>query len=304
MLSTLSTTAFTTLGAVAAPDGRFSLENLLEVFFILAIGVPAFYFLSRVFGRFIEKRFGAHFGQIGRKCIFYGGMLLLGSTILMQLGFKLGAVLGAAGILTVAIGFAAQTSLSNLISGIFILGEKAFEVGDLVRINGTLGLIDSIDLMSVKLRTLDNLYVRVPHEEIIKSQFTNITKFPIRRMDIVVGVAYRETLEDVIRILKEVADKNPYSLDEPAPIVVVKDFMSSSIDLMLGMWFEKSNFLHLKNSVMHEIHERFKAEGIEIPFPHVTVYAGSEMESFPLTMKGESSSPPTPGTEPPSVRNR
>ncbi|MBC2604249.1 mechanosensitive ion channel family protein [Puniceicoccus vermicola] len=266
---------------------RFSFENSLRVFLILAIGIPVLYFLARLLGRVIEKRFGPHFGQIGRKCIFYGGILLLGSTILMQLGFKLGAVLGAAGILTVAIGFAAQTSLSNLISGIFILGEKAFEVGDLVRINGTLGSIDSIDLMSVKLRTPDNLYVRVPHEEIIKSQFTNITKFPIRRMDIVVGVAYRETLEDVIRVLKEIADHNPYSLDEPAPIVLVKDFMSSSIDLMLGMWFEKSNFLNLKNSVMHDIHERFKAEDIEIPFPHITVYSGSEMEAFPLEMRGK-----------------
>jgi small-conductance mechanosensitive channel len=269
--------------AVAASG--FTLENGLRVLVILAIGFPLIFFLSRLFGGFMRKRFGPHFAQLGRKFVFYLGFVLLVSTVLLQFGVKIGAVLGAAGILTVAIGFAAQTSLSNLISGVFILGEKAFEVGDLVRVGGTLGVIDSIDLMSVKLRTLDNLYVRVPHEEIIKNQFTNVTKFPIRRMDVTVGVAYKENLERVIRVLKEVADKNPFCLDEPAPIVVVKDFMTSSIDLMLGMWFEKTNYLNLRNSVLHEVHERFKAEGIEIPFPHLTVYAGSEMEAFPLSMK-------------------
>ncbi len=271
--------------ALPLAQAGFNLENGLRVLLILAIGLPLVFFLSRLFGGFLRKRFSAHFGQLGRKFVFYLGTILLVSTVLMQFGVKLGAVLGAAGILTVAIGFAAQTSLSNLISGVFILGEKAFEVGDLVRVGATLGVIDSIDLMSVKLRTLDNLYVRVPHEEIIKTQFTNITKFPIRRMDVTVGVAYKENLERVIRVLKDVADKNPFCLDEPAPIVVVKDFMSSSIDLMLGMWFEKTNYLNLRNTVLHEIHERFKAEGIEIPFPHLTVYAGSEMESFPLRMK-------------------
>jgi hypothetical protein len=87
---------------------------------------------------------------------------------LHQAGLKLGVLPGAAGILTVAIGFASQTSASNLISGLFVIAERPFVVGDIIRVAETTGEVLSVDLLSVKIRTFDNLYVRIPNEGIIR----------------------------------------------------------------------------------------------------------------------------------------
>lgn len=260
----------------------FGWSELLRAVLLLVVGLPLVFTVSKALGQFGRRRYTSHHSVIFEKLSFYLGVALILATVAMQLNFDITALVGAAGILTLAIGFASQTTLSNLISGLFVLGEKTFRVDDLVRINGTLGVVYSIDLLSVKLRTLDNLYIRVPNEEIIKSQFTNITKFPIRRQDIIIGVAYKEDLCRVMEILREEARKNPYVLDEPEPLVLVKDFSASSIDFQLGLWFEKTNYLNVRNNILPAIKKRFDEEGIEIPFPHMTLYTGSQSEPFPI----------------------
>lgn len=260
----------------------FTWSEFFRALVILVVGIPVVVTLSKTLAKIGRKKFTEHHSVIFQKLSFYIGMAIVLAMVLMQLKFDITALVGAAGILTLAVGFASQTTLSNLISGLFVLGEKTFRVGDLVRVNGTLGVVHSIDLLSVKLRTLDNLYIRVPNEEIIKSQFTNITKFPIRRMDIIIGVAYKEDICRVMEVLQEEANKNPYVLDEPEPLLLVKDFNTSSIDIQLGLWFESSNFRNVRNNIMPAIKERFDKEGIEIPFPHVTLYTGAECEPFPM----------------------
>lgn len=258
------------------------LNSILYALAILVIGLGIVLLLSRLSMRLLKRNFSPHHLLLAQKSILYAGIVLVVCTVLIHLQVNLTAVLGAAGIITVAIGFAAQTSLSNLISGLFLLGERPFEVGDMIIVNGTRGIVLSIDLLSVKLRTLDNLFVRLPNESLIKSEVTTVTRFPIRRMDINIGVAYKEDVGRVIQILKEIADANPNSLNEPVPLVIFKDFGASSLDFLLGVWFEKSKYLDLKNSIMQQIKKRFDDEGIEIAFPHLTVYAGSETEPFPI----------------------
>ena len=116
----------------------------------------------------------------------------------------------------------------------------------------------------------------------VKAQVTNITKFPIRRLDINVGVAYKEDVDRVIEVLKAVANENPYCLDEPEPLVIFQNYGDSSLDFMVGLWFEKTNYVMLKNSIMRDIKNRFDTEGIEIPFPHRTIYTGAVTDPFPL----------------------
>lgn len=255
---------------------------LIRSMLVLLIGIPLVYALSSAAGRAATKRVTAQAGMILRKTIFYGGLAVLLITVLHDLGFKLAAILGAAGILGVAIGFASQTSLSNIISGLFLVWERTFEVGDMIQAGDTLGIVLSIDLLSVKVRTTDNRYIRLPNESLIKSQVINVTRFPIRRMDINIGVAYKENIGRVMEVLLEVVDRNPYALHEPRPLILFKDFGSSALDLLVGIWFAKQDFLNLKNSIMREIKERFDQEGIEIAFPHLTLYSGSETEPFPV----------------------
>src|SRR5690606_6742782 len=112
----------------------------------------------------------------------------------------------------------------------------------------------------------------------------NITRFPIRRLDINIRVDYKEDIPKVIRVLKEVADANPLSLDEPEPIIIFSGYGDSSLDFMLGVWFAKADMLLLRNSIMQEIKHRFDQEGISIPFPHRTLYAGDVTKPFPVQM--------------------
>ncbi len=261
---------------------------LLRVAILLVITLPLLHLASVAIRRFAKRHVNEQSAMLIGKGIFYSGCVLLVVVIMQNLGFKLTAILGAAGILGVAIGFASQTSLSNIISGIFLIWERPFEAGDMIKVGDTQGVVLSIDLLSVKLRTTDNRYIRVPNESLIKSQVINITRFPIRRMDIDVGVAYKEDVGRVMQILTEIADKNPFALDEPRPLVLFKDFGDSALELMLGVWFSKTDFLNLKNSIMREIKERFDAEGIEIAFPHISVYTGTASEPFPVRVVEES----------------
>lgn len=259
-------------------------QSLIRTLLILGIGLPLIYIVSRSVGAYVNKRASEHIGLLTQKIIFFVGFAICLITVLYEFGFKLNALLGAAGVASVAIGFAAQTSLSNIISGLFLYWEKPFEAGDVIKVDGTTGIVITIDLMSVKLRTFDNLFIRIPNETMVKALVTNITKFPIRRMEINVGVAYKEEVDRVIEILKDVADQNPYCLDEPEPLVIFQNYGESSLDFMLGLWFEKSQFLLLRNSIMRDVKNRFDEEGIEIPFPHRTLYAGAVTEPFPVNI--------------------
>jgi small-conductance mechanosensitive channel len=113
--------------------------------------------------------------------------------------------------------------------------------------------------------------VRIPNEKILSSEVTNITRFPIRRMDIVLQVSYREDLDRVRGVLAGVARANRYCLDEPAPVILCTEFKESGVELLFGLWFSKADFMNLKNSIMADIRRCFAAEGIAIPYPTRTL---------------------------------
>lgn len=252
--------------------GSGNIDTALRVFTLAFVALPACYFLSRAIGKFSKTRFGDHSGTIIQKAIFFTGLVVVVATILLEFGFDLKAILGAAGIASVAIGFAAQSTLSNFISGLFLYGERPFILGDVIKVGDTTGVVLAIDLLSVKLRQFDNQYVRIPNETMFKTQVTTITKFPIRRFDIAVGVSYKEDVDHVIRALQAVADENPLSLTDPAPVIIFNGFGDSSLNFTLGAWCERSQFLALKNSLTRDVKIKFDAEGIEIPFPQRVVH--------------------------------
>jgi len=258
--------------------------------------------LGRLTGNGLARLFAGEDAQramIIRRASFYGIAGLFTASALVSLGFDLGVLLGAAGILTVALGFASQTSASNVISGLFLLGERPFAVGDVIRVSGTTGEVLSVDLLSVKLRTFDNLFVRIPNETMIKSEVTNLRRFPIRRVDLQIGVAYKEDLRKVREVLLEVADRNPLCLQEPAPLILFQGYGDSSINHQFSVWAKTENFLELRNSIPVEIKEAFDEHGIEIPFPHRTLYTGSETDPFPVrSTNGPTDSPSIPSESP------
>ncbi len=257
-------------------------QNLLRAIILLLIGVPLLSLLRRWVRQFFAKHYNEHYGQLAGKITFYTGLSLVMVMVLHNFGFQLAPLLGAAGIVGVALGFASQTSVSNVISGLFLIAEQPFKVGDIITVGDTTGVVLSIDTMSVKLRKFNNQFVRIPNETMIKSEVTNITRFPIRRVDVNVSVAYKEDLNKVRKVLFDVARKNPTALANPEPLMIFDKFGNSSIDILFVAWAIREEWLKLKNSLNMEIKQRFEEEGIEIPFPHLSLYAGSASKSLPL----------------------
>lgn len=204
------------------------------------------------------------------------------ATALGVLGIELGVLLGAAGIATVALGFAAQTSVSNLISGTFLMVEQPFVVGDVIEVDGITGEVLSIEGISVRLRTFDNILVRIPNETMLKSNVRNLTHFPIRRVDLKLSVAYREDLPRVRDLLLGIADRNTFALRDPAPLVIYTGFGDSGIEMQFSVWGARERFLDLRNSLYEDVKRTLDAEGIEIPFPHRTLYAGKATAPLPV----------------------
>ena len=254
--------------------------------FLVILGLVLGSFAGRSAARFMEQRTTRHHTVMVRRLVFYLIVLLFVVAALREAGFSLDVVLGAAGILTVAIGFASQTSASNMISGLFLLVEKPFEIGDVIEADATIGEVVGIDMLSVKLRTPDNLYVRIPNETLIKTRVVNRSRFPIRRLDLTVGIAYAEDVERVEALLLALAEKNPVCLEEPKPFVLVTAFGPSSVDLQFSFWVPKDKVLDGRSSIMVAIKQTLDREGIEIPFPHTSIYAGSHSEPFRVQLLG------------------
>ena len=262
-----------------------TLEKIIRIAVILAVGVAIIYFIAFLVKRLLPQKWSRQRKMIINRAVQYTGFITLFLIVISELEINLAPIFGAAGVIGLVIGVASQTSIGNIVSGFFLVSEKSFEIGDVVQLGDKTGTVFSIDLLSIKIRTFDNLLIRVPNQTVISSELTNLTRFPVRRIDTLVSVAYKEDLNKVKSILENVTKQNPLCLDEPEPVIIFQNYGTSGIDITLGVWVERTNFLKVKNAVFMEIKEAFNKEGIEIPFPHISLYTGEETKPFPVEVK-------------------
>lgn len=260
-------------------------EQVLSIIRAILIVIGGFIIaklISSLLVRATRSSLDRHRLLILRRGSYYAILALFLIAGLIELGFDLGILLGTAGIVTVALAFASQTSMSNLISGIFLIAENPFQVGDLIQLGSTVGEVLEIDLLSVKLRKFDNTFVRLPNELLIKSEFWTLTKFPIRRLDVQISVAFKEDINQVRDILLVVADGNPLSLEEPRPQFIFQGFGESALDIQFSVWVLRENYLTLKTEIQAEIKEAFDEAEINIPFPQRTLTLGKLSDPLPV----------------------
>ena len=212
-----------------------------------------------------KKNYGVH------KAIVYGLNTIVVLLFLKVINVDLKYILGAAGFLTVAIGFAARSSVSNLIGGFFLIFEKPFFVGDLIEINEVKGEVLSLDLLCVRIRTLDNLMVRVPNEVVVSVAIRNHTFFPIRRLDMKLVFSHKESLTNIHNLLLKVAGGNELALDEPEPYFYVKEFHDNHIEVMFQVWVPTENYFEFVSTFPKVVHRAIKNSGIDQPYTSVEV---------------------------------
>lgn len=239
------------------------ISQIIRVALILAIGIPFIKIAGKLIIRMFKARLNKQSEMLVQKIIYYSGIAIIFISVLNELGFKLSALLGAAGVIGVALGFASQTSISNIISGIFLISEKPFSVGDTIKIGATSGVILSIDLLSVKLRTADNRFVRIPNEAIIKSEITNLSRYPIRRLDTTIRLSISNNPKHVMEMMKEVAFTIADVLHEPSPSVSFLSIVDAKEEFILSVWVTQEDMSGVQNNLLIRLTEIFKSTGIE-----------------------------------------
>jgi len=248
--------------------------RILGALFMAFVIIMIFNVIQLVTGRLLKNRISSQRTFIVKKTIKYTGFVMAALSLFGSIGIDTSALLGAAGIIGIAVGFAAQTTVSSFISGFFLLSEKPFKVGDVIRVDNIVGEVLSVDVLSVKVRTFDNLYVRLPNETLFKSNLFNLTRFPIRRLDIMLNVTYQEDLEKLRDILTNIAEGNPHVLDNPAPLFRVDTLDRAGPVINFNVWFEKSQLLEVRTSMYMTIQKRFAEERIEIPYQKLDIKVG------------------------------
>lgn len=268
----------------------------LQVALLVVAGLLSTWGVAAVASRFFRARTGAAQAQVVRRIVIYGGVVLVGVSVLRQLGVDLSVLLGAAGVLTVAVGFASQTSASNIISGLFLLGERPFVAGDIISVGTTTGELVSIDLLSVKIRTFDNLLVRLPNELLLKQPITNLTRYPIRRLDVLFGISYHEDFDRVAEVLRLTAENNPYCLEEPAPVLLPQTFGEMGLQVQFSVWITRERYLEVRKVFQRELVVALRREGVEMSYPHRRLSVAEMTEPFPIRIVSSEARPVAPGT--------
>ncbi len=250
-------------------------RNLTRALIYFVVGIILIRLAVAIVQKITRKRVSRQSSMIVNKIISYSGMTILLFVVLSELGVNVTALLGAAGILGIALGVASQKSIGNMVSGFFLLSEKPFEVGDAVKIGTQVGSVVDVDLLAVKIKTFDNMLVRIPNELIISNEVTNITRFPLRRLDSTFTVGYDTDLTRLEEGLRSLALEIPMVLDEPDPFFLIKDFTERGITVTYGVWFLKTDYAKVKNAIAKAILGKMNELGMDIPYPRLRIEEAS-----------------------------
>ena len=190
-----------------------------------------------------------------------------------QLGINVGAALAGLGVVGIALGFAAQDSVANVISGIMIFWDKPFIVGDWIRTEGNYGKVTEITLRSTRIRTNRNTYVVIPNKSVIDAVLENYSKHGELRIDVPIGIAYKEDIRQAREVLLEAVRKIPGVMAQPQPDVVVESLGDSSVNLLVRAWIETADEMQPKTFVVVEASKlALDTAGIQIPYPHLQLF--------------------------------
>lgn len=248
-----------------------NLFKLLGTVFIIFVMWIVFRLIAKAIRRVPETKLPAQRTAVIIRFLKYIFYIIVVLYVLGLFGINLKAIWGAAGIAGVAIGFAAQTSVSNLISGLFVLTEGSIHVGDTIIVGDVTGVVDEVKLLSIRVHTFDNQMVRIPNSTIINSNLTNNSYHDKRRLTLNVGVDYSTDMKLALETLKKAPELCPTVLKDPAPAVWFDGFADSSINLVVAVWFKPADFLQTKNDLYIAIKKVLDEANISIPFNQMDV---------------------------------
>jgi small conductance mechanosensitive channel len=201
--------------------------------------------------------------------------LILGVGLIIALslfGINMTPLLAVFGGASFVVGFAMQSTLSNLASGLLLMITKPFDVGDVVDAAGVSGTVRNVSIVSTTIVTFDNQVIVVPNTMVWESVITNVNASDIRRVDLTFGIGYGDDIDLAKKTLKEVLEGHPLVLDDPEPLIRMHELADSSVNLICRPWSKSDDYWTVYWDVLQQAKERFDAAGISIPFPQRDVH--------------------------------
>lgn len=196
----------------------------------------------------------------------------LAVVVLGKLGVDVGPLIAGLGVTGFVLGFAFQESLGSLASGLMIAFNRPFKVGDYVSVAGFEGSVTKLDMMAVILATADNRQITIPNKSAWGSPIVNYSALELRRVDLVVGVAYGCDLAKAKATALEAIKSVPGVLADPAPLAEVKSLDDSAVTLTVRGWTKNADYWNVFFAGNQIVKEALDRAGVGIPFPQLEVH--------------------------------
>lgn len=235
--------------------------------------------------------------QVVRVLVFLIGFI----AVLQRLGVQTTSIIAVLGAASLAVGLALQGTLSNVAAGVMLLILRPYRVGDLVNINGNIGKVQRLDLFFTQIADANNVKIMAPNAKVFGDMILNLSGQKTRRMELKLGVGYREDLNAAKEALVSAAARHEKILADPEPWAGVTNLLDSSVELTLAAWCRSEDYWQTRADVFQAAKEALDAAGIEIPFPHqVAVPYGEEDMAETLALNGlrRPSNPRSAGFDP------
>jgi small-conductance mechanosensitive channel len=207
-------------------------------------------------------------------------VLILGLvTAAAQLGINVTAALTGIGVLGIAIGFAAQETVANMIAGFLIFWDRPFKVGDWVTTEGQYGEVRQITMRTTRIRTRNNTFVVIPNKQVIGELLINHSMYGVTRVTVPIGIAYKEQIDAAREVMLAAVKRIDGVLADPPPAVVATGLGDSSIDLSVRVWVDDAEAeMPTHEAVVETCKVALDQAGIEIPFPHLQLFVDDVKE--------------------------
>jgi small-conductance mechanosensitive channel len=246
---------------------------------IMIAGVIVARIISTIFKKYFAANLPDNTAKNLHKILYYGIIVITLLAVTTSQGIDLSGLMVAGGIFGIVIGFATQSVVSNAISGIFLMFDRPAKTGDLIEIQSSsiYGRLMDVTIFSTRIRLFDGTIMRVPNEKVFTSEIRNVSGSEVRRIEAIVGIAYKEDIEHAINVIRKAVSKNQYILREPAPEIRTESLGDSSVNLKVLTWIPRDNWDDVGPTLLKDIKKDIDDAGIEIPFPQRTIhYADSE----------------------------
>lgn len=252
--------------------GTITISDILWFVVIIAVGTAIAKVVSINVRRALSERLPKSEREVLTKVVYYIIVLWAIVIALPYLNIELSGLLVAGGIAGLVIGFASQSVVSNLVSGLFLMFEHPIKIGDNINVAGISGSVEDIRILSTIVKTYDGIYTRIPNEKVFTSNITNYVHNAARRFEYQISVRYEDDVDEAIRIIKEVIVTHPFALKSPAPSVFVDNFGDDGVNLTAYIWAPARNWWDVRTSLLWKIKQNLEENGIEMPYPQRTVW--------------------------------